>query len=192
MLLTLTRNWWLVALRGVLAILFGLGAFFWPSITLLVLVTMFGVYAFLGGLAVLIAAIGGADQNSRWWVLALEGALGVIAGILTFFWPGITALTLLYIIAFWAILTGVLEVIAAVRLRKDIHDEWLLGLSGVISVLFGILVLAQPGAGALAVVWIIGAWAVITGISLLAFAFKLHSAGEAGTAGPAPIGGVPA
>jgi uncharacterized membrane protein HdeD (DUF308 family) len=168
----LPRHWWVVGLRGLAAVIFGIMAFIWPGITLSVLVLLFGAYAIVDGVLALYAAARSGGQNV--WAPLLEGVLGIIAGIVAFVWPGLTALTLVYIIAAWAIVTGVLELIAAVRLRNVISNEWTLGFAGVLSVVFGVLLFVQPGAGALAVVWIIGAYAVIFGIALLALAWRLR------------------
>src|SRR5262249_13320305 len=138
----MTRYWWVLALRGVVAVLFGLLAFVWPGVTLAALVLLFGAYALLDGVAALVHAVaGGAGMR---WPLALEGLVGVLAGIATLVWPGITALALLYLIAVWAIVTGVLEVVSAIRLRQVIDNEWLLGLSGLASVVFGVLLVVWP------------------------------------------------
>jgi uncharacterized membrane protein HdeD (DUF308 family) len=172
MLHLLARYWWVLALRGVLAVLFGLFAFFVPGITLLSLVLLFGAYVLLDGIFDLVAAT---RSPSHHWALVLEGIVGIIAGILTFFWPGITAMVLLYLIAFWAIFTGVLEIIAGIRLRQVLSDEIWLILMGVLSLLFGLFILIFPSAGALAVVYWIGAYALLFGIMLLALAFRLRS-----------------
>jgi uncharacterized membrane protein HdeD (DUF308 family) len=172
----LARHWWVIALRGLAAVLFGVLAFAWPGMTLAVLVLLFGAYALIDGiLAVAVAARGGTDHR---WVLGLEGVVGVLAGLATFAFPGLTALVLLYIIAFWAILTGVLEVTAAVRLRRAITNEWGLIIGGVLSVVFGIVLIAAPGAGALAVVFLIGAYAVLFGVTLLTLSWRLRSHAE--------------
>ncbi|MGH2351177.1 MAG: HdeD family acid-resistance protein [Chloroflexota bacterium] len=173
MLGMLARNWWAVALRGLLAVIFGVLAFVWPGITLGALVLLFGAYALVDGIFALIGAVrAGSGQNRS--PLVLEGIAGVAAGVLTFIWPGITALVLLYLIATWAIVTGVLEVWAAIRLREEISNEWLLGLGGVASILFGILLVIFPGAGALTVVWLIAAYAVVFGVLLIALGFRLR------------------
>lgn len=170
------RNWWLLALRGVLAVIFGVIALVWPGITLAVLVLLFGAYALVDGVVALFAGItgsGGLTGGDRWWV-ALLGVVSIAAGIVAFVWPGITALVLLAVIGAWALVTGVLQIVAAIRLRREITDEWLLGLAGVISVLFGIFVLIRPGQGALAIVWVIGIYAIIFGVSLIALSFRLR------------------
>ena len=168
----LPRHWWVVALRGLAAIIFGVLAFIWPAITLGALILFYGAYAIVDGALALYAAIRSRGQPV--WALLLEGILGIGAGLVAFFWPAITALALLYVIAAWAILTGVVEVIAAVRLRQAITNEWALILSGVLSVVFGLLLVIQPGAGALTLVWLIGLYAVLFGVSLLAFAWRLR------------------
>lgn len=169
----LARHWWLIALRGLVAVVFGLLAFVWPGMTLAVLVLFFGAYALVDGiLAIVVAVRGGTDHRL---FIGLEGVVGVLAGLAAFAFPGLTALVLLYIIAFWAVLTGVLEVVAAVRLRRVINNEWGLIIGGVLSVLFGIVLIVAPGAGALAVVFLIGAYAVLFGITLLMLSWRLRS-----------------
>ena len=174
MLEVLSRRWWAVVLRGVVAVVFGLLAMVWPGITLLALVALFAAYALVDGAVTLAAAFGPRRAGtSRGWLI-VEGIAGVLAGILTFVWPDITALVLLWLIAAWAIVTGVLEVVAAVRLRKEITGEWLLALSGVLSVLFGILLVLWPATGALAVVLLIGAYAVVFGGVLIGLGLRLR------------------
>jgi len=176
----LTRNWWALALRGLAAILFGIAALVVPHITLAVLIALFGAYALVDGVFALIAAGRAAERQTRWWPLALEGVVGIVVGILTFAWPGVTALILLYFIAYWAIITGVFELIAAIRLRQEISGEWLLGLGGVLSVIFGLLLIIFPGAGALTIVWLIGLYSLIFGVALVALGLRLRSGGAAG------------
>ncbi len=169
----LARHWWVIALRGVAAVLFGVLAFVWPGMTLAVLVLLFGAYALVDGvLAIVVAVRGGTDHRLA---MGLEGVVSELAGLAAFVFPGLTALVLLYIIAFWAILTGVLEVVAAIRLRRAITNEWGLIIGGVLSVLFGIVLIAAPGAGALAVVFLIGAYAVLFGVTLLMLSWGLRS-----------------
>ena len=174
----LARNWWLLVLRGVLSVLFGLAAFFWPGPTLLALVLLFGAYALVDGIFAIVAAITSADRSSRWWALVLEGIVGILTAVVTVLWTDITALALLYLIGAWAFLTGIFEIVAAIRLRKEIEGEWLLALSGLASILFSLFVAVFPGAGALAVVWLIGAYAVLFGILLIALGLRLRSAAE--------------
>ena len=168
----LPRQWWLVALRGITAIVFGILAFIWPGITLSVLILFFGAYAVVDGVLALYVATRSRGQHVS--ASVLEGIVGIAAGLIAFFWPGITALVLLILISVWAIVTGVMEVIAGVELRHVIKNEWSLVLSGVISAVFGILLLVQPGTGALAVVWLIGLYAVIFGIGMLSLAWQLR------------------
>ncbi|MGH8604347.1 MAG: HdeD family acid-resistance protein [Gammaproteobacteria bacterium] len=171
---TLARNWWAMALRGLCALLFGAVIFVWPGISLFALVLMFGVYTLLDGVCTMVSTIRSDKREKRWWLFLLQGIAGIIVGIMAFIWPGITALALLYIIAAWAIVTGIFEIVAAVQLRKEIEGEWLLGLSGIASVVFGALLVGFPGAGALAVLWIIGAYSILLGILLMILAFRLR------------------
>lgn len=177
----LGRVWWLVLLRGVAAIVFGVLAWSWPGATLITLVLFWGAYALVDGVAALWAGWQAKDGGKPMWQVVLIGVLGIAAGIVTFVSPGITAIALLMLIAVWAIATGVFQIAAAVRLRKEIANEWLLILSGALSVAFGVLMVASPGAGALAVLWLIGAFAVAYGALLVVLAFKLkkHAAPSA-------------
>src|SRR6478672_11509766 len=159
----LAKNWWLLLLRGVAAIIFGVLAFAWPGVTLLTLILFYGAYALADGVLAIIAAITGGAPAPRWW-LAIVGLLGIGAGLLTFLMPGVTAIVLLFFIAGWAIATGVFQIIGAIQLRREIDNEWLLILGGAISVLFGIGILMAPGAGALALLWVIGFYAIVEGI----------------------------
>ena len=173
MLATLARNWWALALRGLLAVIFGILAWIWPDLTLRVLVIFFGAYALVDGVFALVAAARGERQGSR-WPLVIEGVAGVLAGLATLVWPDLTARVLLYLIAAWAIVTGVIEIVATIHLRREIENEVLLGLGGLASVLFGVLLIIFPGSGALALVWLIGAYAIIFGVLLIALAFRLR------------------
>lgn len=170
----LARNWWALALRGVLGILFGLAAFLFPGITLGALILLFGVYAVVDGVFAIVAGIRAAEHHERWAVLLLEGIVGIAAGVLTLVWPALTAVVLLYVIAAWSVIKGGLKIAAAIRLRRTIRGEWLLGLNGAFSVLFGVLLVAMPVIGLLTLVWLIGAYAVIFGILLLGLAFRLR------------------
>jgi len=172
MLQLLARRWWALALRGVIAVLFGLLTFFIPGITLISLVLLFGFYAILDGIFDIVSAMKAPGHH---WPLLVEGIVGIVAGLVTFMWPAITAMVLVYLIAFWAILTGLLEIVAGIRLREVIANEMLLILMGVISTLFGILIIIFPGAGALAIIIWIGTYALVFGIILIALAFRLRS-----------------
>ena len=182
MLEHLGRNWGWIVLRGVAAILFGILAFALPGITLAVLVIVWGAYALADGILALVAAYRVRDQGKPFWSLVIVGLLGIAAGIVTFIWPGMTALVLLLFIAAWAVVMGIFQIIAAIRLRKEIQNEWLLGLSGVLSVLFGIIMFAQPGAGALAVIWVIAAYAIVFGVLLVWLGLRLKKRSESRTA----------
>jgi uncharacterized membrane protein HdeD (DUF308 family) len=175
MLPILARNWWALTLRGLVAVLFGVAALVWPSLTLSALFYLWGAYALADGVFALISAIRAADQRMAWWPLVVEGILGIAVGVLTFVWPIMTALALLYLIAAWAVVTGVVEIIAAVLLRRVISGEWMLGLAGVLSIIFGVMLVASPSTGALAVIWLIGSYAVIFGIVLIALGFRLRA-----------------
>lgn len=174
MLTLLSKNWWVIALRGVAAILFGLAALVWPQLTLTVLVLLFGAYAATDGIFALIAAFQGRAQDTQWWMLLLEGFIGLLAGILTVIWPSITGLILLYVIAAWALLTGILEIAAAVALRREMRGEWVLILTGIASMAFGVLLIVQPGAGIVTLAWLIGGYAMLFGILLVLLAFRLR------------------
>jgi uncharacterized membrane protein HdeD (DUF308 family) len=170
----LARNWWLLLLRGIIAILFGVLAFALPGLTLVTLVLLYGAFALADGLiAIAVAIMGGGDASARWW-LAAVGIAGVVFGILTFIWPGMTALVLLVFIATWAIVLGIFEIVGAIKLRKEIDNEWLMILNGALSILFGVVLLVWPGAGALALVWLIGLFAILFGIIYITLAFKLR------------------
>jgi uncharacterized membrane protein HdeD (DUF308 family) len=184
----LVRHWWSLALRGLVALLFGLAAIAWPGIAFDALVLLFGAYALVDGILNL-AGLFGSAPHERWGVLLFEGIVGILAGLVTFFWPGITALALVLVIAAWALLTGILEIAAAIRLRKEIRDEWLLVLSGVLSLGIGILFLIAPLAGALTIALYIGVYAVFFGVVMIALGFRLRSWGHGqrpGTREPLP------
>lgn len=176
---SLAQNWWAVAVRGVVSIVFGLLTLVLPTLTLAALIFMFGAYALVEGLFNLVAAIRRGDAASQpRWLLALEGLVSVGAGVVTFALPGLTALVLAYVIAGWALATGALEIAAAIRLRQHVRGEWALVLSGILSLLFGVLMAAAPTAGALALVLWIGAYAVVFGALLVALAFRLRRWGR--------------
>lgn len=162
-------NWWAQFLRGIAAVLFGLAALLWPGPTLLVLLVVFAVYTLVDGLLAIVAGIRG--SGGRRWLLLAEGALGLLAGLVVLFWPGTTALLLVYVISAWAIFTGLLRVVMAVSFRREIENGWLMGLSGVLSVLFGVIVGFLPGAGLLTLMWLIGIYALILGTALIVLGF---------------------
>jgi len=179
MLKQLTHNWWAVLLRGVVAILFGAIALVWPGLTLEVLVLFFGAYVLVDGVFAIIAALTHRTGHDRWWVLLLEGLVGIAAGIITFFLPGVATLAPIYIIALWAIVTGVLEIIAGIGLRKEIQGEWLLAISGIVSLGLGVLLLVFPSAGEVTIIWLIGVYAILFGLMLLGLGLRLRRLGTA-------------
>ncbi len=174
MLKSLAQSWWLFALRGVAAIIFGVLAFVSPGATILALILVFGVYAVLDGGLAIFAAFQIRTVNNRWWVVLLEGLAGILVGIVAIVYPQITAGALLLLIAFWAFFTGIMEIIAAIRFRREIENDWSLIFAGVVSVILGIVLVANPFAGAVGLVWAIGVYAILFGASMLYLAFKLR------------------
>jgi uncharacterized membrane protein HdeD (DUF308 family) len=170
---TLARNWWAIALRGVAAILFGVLTVIWPGLSLAVLVILFGIYTLLEGIFNVIAAVRLRQGERRWLALLLEGLVSVAVGAVTLVLPGLTALALIFLIAAWAILTGVLEIVAAVRLHRLVRGGG--ALSGVLSLVFGVLVACFPGAGALSLLLWVAAYSIVFGAVLLLLAFRLRS-----------------
>lgn len=166
--------WWLLLLRGIAAVAFGVLAFFWPGLTLVALVLVWGAYALADGILALWAALAarGGDTGTRWW-LALGGVVSILAGLVAFFYTGMTALVLLMFIAAWAIIVGAVMIWGAIELWKVLDDAWLLVLNGVLAIAFGVILIAQPGAGALALVWMIAWFAIVFGILHIALAFRL-------------------
>lgn len=177
MLHTFVRNWDTFLVRGILAILFGIVTLIMPGITLAVLVALFAGYALVDGVLLSITALKTRKVYSDWWLMLLTGLANIAAGVVTVVWPGITTATLFYLIVAWAITTGILETIYAIRFRKEIEGEGWLVLDGVLSVAFGILLLAQPTAGALAVLWMIGVYAIAYGVLLVVLAFRIRNLG---------------
>jgi uncharacterized membrane protein HdeD (DUF308 family) len=171
---SLSKGWWRLLLRGLVAILFAVLTFTNPGISLAALVIVFGLYALIDGMLNVWMGIAGRKEYDDWWVLLLMGLVGIGVGAITFMTPGITALALLFYIAIWAIVHGALEIVAAMRLRKEIKNEWLLVLAGIASVAFGAILMARPGAGALAVVWLIGAYAFVLGVIFITLAFRVR------------------
>ena len=173
MLRTLAQNWWAIVLRGVCAVLFGVGAFAWPGITLTVLVLLYGAYALVEGVLAVAWALVGRQAGPFPWGVLLAGLAGVAVGVVTFLYPGLTGLALLYLIAAWAIVRGIFEIIAAFHLRKEIENEWMLALSGLLSLALGVVLVVAPGAGALAVLWWIGAFAIVFGVLTIMLGLRL-------------------
>jgi uncharacterized membrane protein HdeD (DUF308 family) len=172
LLQALSRYWWLLLLRGIVFILFGVLAFVQPVPAILTLVVLYGAFALVDGVLALGAAIMGGNMAPRWW-LALIGVSGIAAGLLTFMWPGGAALVLLFFIGGWAIALGVFQIAGAIRLRREIDNEWTMILGGVLSVLFGLLIFAAPGIAALWLIWILAGYAVVFGVLMVMAAFRL-------------------
>jgi uncharacterized membrane protein HdeD (DUF308 family) len=182
MLHALARGWWLLLLRGIAGIIFGILAFIWPGLTLLTLILLYGAFALVDGVLSLAAAFTGSAKPVPTWWLVVVGLLGIAAGIVAFLWPGITAIALVLLIGAWALVHGIFQIIGAIQLRKEIDNEWMLILGGVLSVLFGILVWIAPGAGALGLVWAIAAYSIVFGIMFVVLSLRLrrhrHEAGS--------------
>jgi uncharacterized membrane protein HdeD (DUF308 family) len=169
------RDWWVFAIRGIAAIVFGTLAFIWPETTLTVLVFLFGAYVLVDGASMLVALVRGDPIARRHaWGVGIIGVLGIVAGIVTFAWPGLTALSLLYLVAFWAIATGTFQLIAAVALRRELEDEIWMAVGGLASIVFAALLIAFPGEGLISLVWLVGIWSVVFGVSSLGLAYRLH------------------
>ncbi len=170
----LAKHWWVFLLRGIFALIFGILAIAMPGITLITLVLVVGIYLFADGVISLVTVFSGQTHGDDRWLVALQGVVGVVVGLIAFFMPGVSALGLVLAIAAWSLVVGVLQIVAAIRLRKEISNEFWLGLSGLISILFGFFIIARPGEGALAVIWIIGIYAILFGLFLIAFAFRVR------------------
>jgi len=169
------------ALRGLVAILFGLAALFWPGLVLAVLIVLFGAYALVDGILAVVAAFRSSGHGMRRPLLLIEGVLGILFGILALFWPDLTALTLVYIIAFWAIFSGIARIVMAVMLSREIENEWSIALSGVLSVILGIVLVLLPGAGLVAYTWLVGLLALAVGIALIYYAFRVRGQRTSGS-----------
>ena len=174
MLHALAKSWWVLLLRGIAGILFGILAFVWPGLTLLTLVVLYGAFALVDGVLSLIAAFTGSAKPVPTWWLVVVGLLGIAAGIVAFVWPGITAIALVMLIGAWALVHGIFEIIGAIQLRKEIDNEWWLILCGALSVVFGLIVLFAPGAGALGLIWAIAAYSIAFGIMFVGLALRLR------------------
>ncbi len=175
MLGLVARDWWVFAIRGIAAIAFGILAFIWPETTLTVLVFLFGAYVLVDGIALLAALVrGDAVARRHAWAVGVTGVLGIVAGVVTFAWPGLTALSMLYLVAVWAIATGTFQLIAAIALRRELDGEFWMALGGLTSIVFGVLLVAFPGAGLTSLVWLVGLWALVFGASSLGLAYRLH------------------
>jgi len=172
---SIAKNWWVLVIRGCLGVGLGIVAFVWPGITLASLVILFGAYALVDGVMAIVATVRALESHERWGAFLLEGIAGIAAGLLTMAWPAITAVWLIYLIGAWAVVTGVFEIIAAVKLRKHFAGEWLLALTGVASLIFGVVIMAAPLAGALVIAIWVGAYAFVFGVLLIALGFRLRT-----------------
>lgn len=169
----ISGNWWALLLRGIAAVLFGFLALVWPGPTLFVLIIFYGAYALVDGIFAIVAGVR-AGRSSRRWLLMAEGAIGVLAGLVVVAWPGISALVMLYVIAFWAIFGGALRIVQAISLRREIDNEWTMALSGALSVVLGLVLAVLPGVGLLSLIWLIGVFALGVGVSLIWLSFKVR------------------
>lgn len=178
MVVLFTKRWWVFLLRGLAAIIFGLLALIWPRLTLLTLITLFGIFALVDGLLALVAGIVSIGRNKRWWSMLLSGVLGIAIGVLTFIWPQITGVVLLYFIAAWAMVIGIMDILIAIQLRQEIEGEWIMILDGIFSILVGLLFFIFPQTSAMALVWLIGLFVIAVGIILLILALRLRKLGQ--------------
>jgi uncharacterized membrane protein HdeD (DUF308 family) len=170
----MSQRWWVLLLRGICAIAVGITAIAWPGITLLSLVYLFGIFTLIDGVAALVLGIRGESDGTMWWTMILLGLLAIAAGVAAFAWPALTAVVLLVIIAASALVRGIFEIAAAIRLREVLDDEWILALSGAMSILFGVLMFLRPAAGALAIVLLIGAYMLALGVFAVALSLRLR------------------
>ena len=175
---TVSGNWWALAVRGVAAVLIGLAAVAWPGLTLAVLIILYGAFAVVDGAFAIVAGLRGTDGARRWLLLA-EGVLGLLAGLVALFWPGLAAVVVLYVFSFWAIFGGLLRILGAILLRREIDNEWTMALGGALWVLLGIVLAVLPGGGLLSLAWVIGVLTLAMGVTLIIQAFRVrgHSTG---------------
>jgi uncharacterized membrane protein HdeD (DUF308 family) len=173
-MLNLTRNWWMIVVRGILAILFGLIAFFWPDLTFLLLILTFGAYAIVDGIFAMLTGVASSRYSSRWWVFLLEGIVSLAAGMISILQPGLAGFVLIAVIAAWAILTGAFEIAAAVRLRREITNEWMLAFAGFVSIVLGAVLFFQPATAGIVITLMIGTYALIFGVLLVILGLRLR------------------
>ncbi len=167
-------NWWVPLLRGIAAILFGLMALIWPGLTVYALLIVFGAYAIFDGIMSIILGFQRKSDDDRWWSWALDGFLSIVIGLMALFWPEATALAFVIWMAAWAVVAGIFRIIAAIRLRAEIEGEWALGLSGLLMVIWGVLMAMIPAAGLLSIAWLIGLFALLIGVVMIVLAFRLR------------------
>lgn len=173
-LTALREGWWMLLVRGIAAVLFGLTALFWPGLTAYALLITFGAFALVDGVFSIVAGIRRKGSDDRWWVWLVEGALSLAIGVMAFVWPIATALAFVIWIAAWAVVAGVLRIIAAIRLRHEIEGEWALGLSGVLLIIWGGLLAMMPAAGILGLTWLFGGFSLAIGAVLIMLAFRVR------------------
>lgn len=171
----LADHWWILVLRGALAILFGIAAWIWPGLTLTTLIILVGAWLLVDGVFEIVSAIANRDRVNSVWSFVIAGVINVIAGLVVLAWPGLSAIAMMYLIGAWAVFTGVLEIVVAIQVRRQIDNEWAIGLAGLISVVFGLVVMIFPGDGAVALVWVIGIYAILFGIAFIAGGIRLRS-----------------
>lgn len=174
MLDLVARHWWIYLIRGVVSILFGVTAMIWPSLTLITLVWLFGLYVIVDGVAAIWSGFTNRNRHDRWWAEVLIGLAGIVAGLLVVTLPDLSALALIYFIATWMVIIGVLLVVFAIRMRQEIANEWFLGLAGLLAAILGVIFMVFPGAGAVSLVYWIGSYAILSGILLVAFALRVR------------------
>ena len=171
---TFSDYWWMTLIRGIVAVIFGVAALVWPTITLIALLTIFGIFMLIEGIITFVSAFRASREETSWWWLVIEGVVDFIIGVAVFAIPGITTVALLYFIAAWAIIAGAIKIITALQNRREISGVWLYGLGGLISLIFGLAVLTNPGIGAVAIVIAVGLFAISIGILNFAFSFVLR------------------
>lgn len=175
---TLYENRWLIGLRGVAAIVFGIAAFLWPGLTAIALVLLFGAYSIVDGVVTIAASLRNRAANDRWGWMLLEGVVDIIAGVIVLVFPTIIAISAVFLVAVWAIIRGLLELVMAIRLRQEINNEWFLALGGVASIIFGVILILNPGPGLIGLVWAIGGYAVVFGVLMIALAIRAGQMSE--------------
>ena len=180
MLPTMSGNWWALAARGTAAVLIGLTAVAWPGLTLAVLIILYGAFAVVDGAFAIVAGLRSTGGTRRWLLFA-EGVLGLLAGLVALFWPGLTAVVVLYVFSFWAVFGGLMRILGAILLRREIDNEWTMALGGVLWILLGIVLAVLPGAGLLAIAWVIGVLTLAMGVTLIIQAFRVRGHGTGGS-----------
>jgi len=187
MISEMAHDWWMFLVRGLAAIIFGALALIWPSQAWLALVVLFGVFAVIDGIVNVIAGLNFQRYFDRWWAILVEGVVGILVGVFTFIWPNIVSNVLFYFVAAWAVMTGILEIVAAIRIQPFILGEWSMILGGILSILFGILLFVYPAAGLVGLVWAIGLYAILYGVLQIVFSSRLHGLLNVFNSGDLPV-----